>query len=124
MCPGGGSLIEIAGPEVVVLHDERDNAGLQLSHESVLCYDGVYVRLLCCQVKGIQPRLHARSAACFRLYYHSKVHILNGRHLGHKSGHHVFGLLMLCMRDKHISNVPRTICVPGSQQCLQAHRSM
>ena len=52
------SLVEVAGPEVIVLHNEGHNAGLQLCHERILRNDTVDVRLPGCQVKGVQPGLH------------------------------------------------------------------
>lgn len=60
---GRCSLVEVAGPEVVVLHDEGYNAGLQLGHEGILSYDGVYFRLPCSQVEIRQPCLREDIAA-------------------------------------------------------------
>ena len=57
------SLVEVAGPEVVVLDDEGHDAGLQLCHEGVLCNDAIYVRLSGCQVKCVEPGLHVATSS-------------------------------------------------------------
>lgn len=49
-----GALVEVASPEDIVLHDEGDNARLQLRHEGVVSGDSIYVLCPPLQIKILQ----------------------------------------------------------------------
>lgn len=49
--------IEVACPESIILHNDRHNASLQLSHEGSICNQLLHSRLITVQVKVGAPGL-------------------------------------------------------------------
>ena len=49
--------VEVSGPEGIVLHNDRDNARLQLSHEGIVPDQLLHSRLEAGKVKGGAPGL-------------------------------------------------------------------
>lgn len=49
--------VEVSCPESIILHNDRDNAGLQLRHEGIVCDKLVHCRLVAGKVKVGAPGL-------------------------------------------------------------------